>query len=74
MIKNDRDGGDDDDEKSPVEILPIYRPGVEILAGSAQRRRCLSFRGHREPIGDDGVYDGNGDHYENIDENEISKK
>ena len=70
MIKNDRDGGDDDDEKSPVEILPIYRPGVEILAGSAQRRRCLSFRGHREPIGDDG----NGDHYENIDENEISKK
>ena len=67
---DDRDG----DEKSPVEILPIYRPGVEILAGSAQRRRCLSFRGHREPIGDDDVHDGNDDHYENIDENEMSTK
>ena len=67
---DDRDG----DEKSPVEILPIYRPGVEILAGSAQRWRCLSFRGHREPIGDDDVHDGNDDHYENIDENEMNTK
>ena len=71
---DDRDGGDDDDEKSPVEILPIYGPGVEILAGSAQRRRCLSFRRHREPIGDDNVHNGNGDHYENIDENEMNTK
>ena len=69
---DDRDGGDDDDEKSPVEILPIYGPGMEILASSAQRRRCLSFRGHREPIGDDDVHDGNDDHYENIDENEMN--
>ena len=64
---DDRDGGDDDDEKSPIEILPIYGPGMEILASSAQRRRCLSFRGHREPIGDDDVHDGNSDHCENID-------
>ena len=71
---DDRDGGDVDDEKSPIEILPIYRPGVEILAGSAQRRRCLSFRGHREPIGDDDVHDDNADHYENIDENEMNTK
>ena len=71
---DDRDGGDDDDEKSPVEILPIYRPGVEILAGPAQWWRCLSFRGHREPIGDVDVHDGNDDHYENIDENEMNTK
>ena len=71
---DDRDGGDDDDEKSPVEILPIYGPGMEILASSAQRRRCLSFRGHREPIGDDDIHNGNGDHYENIDENEMNTK
>ena len=71
---DDRDGGDDDDEKSPIEILPIYGPGMEILASSAQRRRCLSFRGHREPIGDDDIHNGNGDHYENIDENEMNTK
>ena len=35
--------------QSPVEILPIYRPGMKVLTGSSQGGRCLPFRWYWEP-------------------------